>query len=125
MSFTLVFKLLLADFCSPRKTASIGSTVRPSLFQRSKSVTRHLEAALVRGIACNVGKALVPLVGVALFAIGEVLEVVDDDGGCVGWEDGLVVFSANEEPSLDDAATADESSTLLQSSFGSPAQDWH
>lgn len=64
---------------------------------------------------------LVPVVDVALFAIGEVVATVGDNNDCVGSEDVLIVASVGEELSLEDAAAAEFSS--LDFSFGSPPQD--
>lgn len=81
-------------------------------------------AVFVACVACGVGEVVILLGDVALLAVGEVVETVDDmddEDDFAGLEDGLVVASFEEEASLEDAAS-DGPTLLLGSSpqvFGS------
>ena len=92
--------------CGFQKTASIGSNLKPSRSKRANPTPHRLEAAPVFCVARGVGEVFVPLGGIALFAIGEVVEMADDDDDCMGPEDGLIASSVVEEASLWDAAAA-------------------
>ena len=71
--------------------ASIGRSVRPSLFVRSKQVTCHPEAAptLVFDVACEV---VMLLIDNTLLAMGKVVGAVDDEIVSASVADQLVAF---------------------------------
>lgn len=98
-----------------QNTTSIGSTVRPSGFRRTKPVPHRLKTAPVVCVACDVGEILVPLVGVALFAMGGVVEMMDDDDNCVGPGDRLITSLLELEVSFEDTTT--DSSISLRSAL--------